>query len=717
MQERKVTVKNKNGQTIAVFRNDYAVSDRNAQKNVMVSPTIDIVSNGSSTLTFQMLIESEKWQQIKHPENLYYCKNRVYTALNEGSIEYDNLVVNVTLVELWYLLAYTYVQAHNTNTEIEPIDTHTVKILPKTDPKYKLTVNGVTYEDSQVTDSRGIVMPRGSAGYALWAILKGTDWTLGVCDVLPDGFSAANDYGVFNVESDMKSALENIQLIQELYGGILDWDSEHKILNLRDEGKESDFNTWKGFVARQEKNLIDYPKVTWDNNLITRLYPLGNGNLNIAKVNNNKNYIDNFSYTAAVYEGYLQNANIYDTNDDGGQKTLKFWGERQLEKLCRPRKKIDYTIVDKRGTPEGWAEPFDINHIVKAYYNDTETGEEVFEYLRIIHVTENWFWPGSDTVIEVGDKISDDYELIYQTYKTVQNAAPTDSSGNISAEDIVVELPFEYLYELYGDDWATVYGYGGGYGSLALLTNIHAEHETENTQAIADLSAYADATFATIESFTTFEHWTENEFSQSWTKINQTSSALEAQITLEANHYNETKEAISNANAQIQLTANDLEAKITSTANYAKEYADGRFTEANAIITQVSNSLSAEVNAKASYDYVNQKTGEVSSSLAEFRAYADQNYASASLTAKINNTVASLDLTVKSLQNGNGEISVAKLTADNVTIRASAYGVVAVSSIDCSLLVCSSTFTYKGHPVSVKTVKTDAGTYHLLGIY
>ena len=86
MEKRTVTVTDKNGNKIAVFSNDTAIHSKEAQKNIMVSPTISIASNGESTLTFEMLIESEKWQQIKNPENLYHCNNRVYTALNEQSI-------------------------------------------------------------------------------------------------------------------------------------------------------------------------------------------------------------------------------------------------------------------------------------------------------------------------------------------------------------------------------------------------------------------------------------------------------------------------------------------------------------------------------------------------------------------------------------------------------------------------------------------------------
>ena len=630
MEERFVTVKDKNGKLIAKFSNKTPALSNSDKKNLMVSPTIDITSNGDSTLSFQMFVASEKWQQIKDPQNLYYCNGRGYTPMNEQSYVYSGPVVNVTLVELWYLLAYKYVQAHNVDTSVEALDDHTVKILPKTDTKFKLTVNGVQYDDSEVKDSRGVVMPRGSAGYALWAILKGSGWSLGVCDVLPDGFDAANDYGTFNVESDMKDVLQNIQYIQQLYGGILDWDSQNKVLNLRDERKEgTDFNTWKGYAIRKGKNLSDYPTITWDNNIITRLYPLGNGNLNIKKVNNNKGYVDNFSYTTDIYESYLQNANIYDTNDEGGQKTLRFWAEQQVAKYCKPRKSITYTIVDSRAVNDQSHETFDINHIVKAYYQDTESGAEVSELLRVQHLTYNWFFPSSDSTVEVGDKISNEIELFYQVYKQTENSAATDANGHLSGSDIYLEVPEEY--------WDSLFGGSFGYASLQTITNLHAEHETENTLAIADLRVYADDTFATITSFTSFQEWTEDEFKESSTRIDQVSSALSAQIELEAQHYEESLEYTKQSVANLKLYVDGDFAQAQLSAAYA--YADNKTNQvSNALASfeSYANSTFATTSQLSSYTTYSAVGTLISQSEASIKTYADQNYASITLSATVN---------------------------------------------------------------------------------
>lgn len=456
METREITVKDKNGNRIAVFTNTSACNSDEVAVNLMIAPTINLVSNGESTLSFQMLSRSEKWQQIKDPENIYECNGREYTPLNAHSIVYSGDIVNVTLVETWYLLEKKYVQAYNVDTNIEAIDEHTVKILPKsTDP---LFINGTSYSDSSVKDSRGETMPRGSAGYALWSVLKGSGWSLGICDVIDPEFDPSNDWGCFNIETDMKDVLYNVQFIQQQYGGILVWDSVNQTVSLRSESvSNSDFNTWKGYSVFKGKNLQDNPTITWDNDLITRLYVLGQDNLNIKKVNNQMGYVEDHSYTDAIYIGYSQNQNIYDTtaseDDDSdqseyeqaasvnGQKALLYWGQEQVKKLSKPRKSVSYSIVDIRGDSESeFYEDFDINDIVKAYYIDSDTGEEISEELRIQHLQYNYFFPSTDSVIEVGDKIANEVEIIHEIYKTQKYETVKSNALKQVATAVVTEV-------------------------------------------------------------------------------------------------------------------------------------------------------------------------------------------------------------------------------------------------------------------------------------
>ena len=177
-----------------------------------------------------------------------------------------------------------------------------------------------------------------------------------------------------------------------------------------------------------------------------------------------------------------------------------------------------------------------------------------------------------------------------------------------------------------------MFGGSFGYASLQVITNLHAEHETENTEAIADLRVYADDTFATITSFTSFQEWTEDEFKASSTRIDQVSSALYAQIELEAKHHEESLEYTQESVANLRL------------------YVDGDF---------------AQAQLKASYAYSDAKTKEVSNALASFEAYADRTYAQASVSA----TYSYVDSQVNAL---NSSIASVKATADRASSSVSA---------------------------------------------
>lgn len=426
MDKKEIIVKNKDGNVIAVFTNENLASKDDFAIDVMVAPTITLVSNGESTLSFQMLSESPKWNLIKDIENTFECNGREYTYLNSGSIIESGHVVNVTLVETWYLLKKAYLSAYNVDPDEDSVDIHTIKILPRSESPLRIAVASgnivYEYDDSVVKDSRGVLMPRGSAGYAMWAILKHTIWNLGICDQIASDFDTSTGAGCYNIETDMKSVLYNLQYIQQQYGGILCFDSKNKLVHLRSEEIESDFNTWKGYSIRRGKNLDSPPSIIWDNDITTALYVLGNDNCTFASINQGAPFVEDYSYVNFVYEGYIQNQNIFDTGDDYGKQQLLSWGKRKVKELSRPRKTVSYSVMDIRGTDDtgesdGFYEDFDINDIVKAYYTEAGSNEEIEEELRIVKLQYNYFFPGTDSVIEVGDKFANVVESVYDLVK------------------------------------------------------------------------------------------------------------------------------------------------------------------------------------------------------------------------------------------------------------------------------------------------------------
>ena len=650
---KQIKVTDKLGNKLAVFDNSEVYKSHETMRNTLAEPILHIESGKIATLNFKILSDCEKWKQVNHPENLWYCEGRVFTMLEENSVSYDGNLANVTLYEIANLLKREYAQIQNMDTKIEPVDIHTIKILPRSKQEFKLTINGVKYEDRVVKDSRGITMPRGSAGYALWALLKASKqgWKLGVCDVLPKDFNASKDIGSMQLESDQESIFENIQHIPELWGGVLVYDSLNKVIHLRDESiADSDFNTWNGFTAREGINLLEKPQIQVDNNIITKAYILGNGDLSIKQVNDNKEYLENYSYTNEVYEGYLRNENIHYTgsNSTSGQSQLKLWGTRELEKMCRPRKVYLFSVLDRSIEDDFSHMTFAINDIAKIYFTDAETGKTTSDTQRIIDIQYDVFSRAECSIL-AGDKIlnkQEIYKLIYDN--SAGSVTVPDWSGGFNASDIVINIPDEWV------DWIGGSSSSSSYSSISTdqLFEIYVEKITENTNANAGLKLYADETFSTIETFTNFEKKTDNEFLKSWTSINQTNSALEAQIALEVGHYEETRNSIAESNTRITATANSLQSQISLEAKHYKETKDGIAT-ANANIAIAANNLSASINAEANYRSQGDKAN--SDAIASFKAYASSNYATVGMLASTNSKVASVEATTSDL---SSEVSI-----------------------------------------------------------
>ena len=207
----------------------------------------------------------------------------------------------------------------------------------------------------------------GSAGSALSYLLQGTGWTVGTVDVT----------GTYDLETEKESVLYNINQVQEKWRHPL-WDSINKTLPC---------------VMRKPTNLIQvsirYAKIlkryhrTDDYYIVTRLYPFGENDLNIANVNGGLLYLDNHSYSDDILEGVWYNQDIAD------QTQLKIAGEKQLAVMCRPRHNYKTEVLDLRSLPGYGHETFNRSDMVDLIDEDLGTDAQV----RIIRYRYNVFQP------------------------------------------------------------------------------------------------------------------------------------------------------------------------------------------------------------------------------------------------------------------------------------------------------------------------------------
>jgi len=336
------------------------IRDSEGNLRAYLSPESDFVKdcyinnrlNEECTLEFLLPLTSNKWQEL-NAECRIIADDREFIILKPDCIETQRddqgrLWGKVMAVESWALLNKEYVTVSN-DPMMEEVPEFAVVIV------------------SGGPSTGGY--PQGSAGSALTYLLQESEWELDTCDVV----------GTYDLETEKESLLANIKEVQRLWGGYLVWDSINKKLSLRSETTWQDYS---GFQVRYAKNLKHITKTT-NYDLVTRLYPFGENELDISSVNDGVKYVENFSYTDKIYVGVYQDQSIYDP------QSLKDKAIEVLEKLSRPRYTYHVRIADLRTLPEYSHEDFKIGDLVDVIDEELETNVRA----RIERYKYNVFMP------------------------------------------------------------------------------------------------------------------------------------------------------------------------------------------------------------------------------------------------------------------------------------------------------------------------------------
>lgn len=394
----KVEVLDRYENVIAVFKKD-DVDD----EDKMINPMVNLLQNGDCTFSFQISIYSKKWKEIQSVENFYRVNGRVFSPKFEGAYIEDltnsnQNLITVNCYERQNLLQREYVRAWNSETGFANIDDFMVVIVSGGD--LPLKNNGVEVNPTYTI---------GTAGYILQGLLFNTDWSVGIVDV----------EGTYDFETDMTDVYNNILKVQEMFGGILVWDSLNKIVHLRDELK---YRNYSGYEVRWKKNMESLSK-RYNNKIITRVIPLGEAGLNIKSVNNGVNYLENYDYSPVVSSEIINNDDIYEPEQ------LKKWGERMLKDLSRPSKEMTVSLKDLRKVRGYELEEFDLNDIVDVI---DYKGIEGIEQLRVISWQYNVF-AIYDSVVELGDTTLNTNDV----FRKISNATNDIINGTLSSSKVV----------------------------------------------------------------------------------------------------------------------------------------------------------------------------------------------------------------------------------------------------------------------------------------
>lgn len=392
-----VYVLDKNEVLIAIFKKD--------DENTIINPRVVETQNKEATFTFSISQNNPKWQQIKNPENLYIVNDKVFSTNFDGCFtetinESNEDLVSVVAYERQKLLSRKFVRAWNSTTGFAAIDTFMVVIL--SNGNEELVNNG---------DFVSSLHEKGTSGYVLDALLFGTGWSTGICDV----------EGIFDFETDQVDIYENILKVQEIWGGILVFDSLNKKVHHRDETKWLPYN---GYEVKYQKNMQSLEKL-YNNKIVTKLCPLGEGGLNIKSVNDGSEWITNFEYTDSILEGIENNPDIYEPEQ------LKRWGERKLKDLCKPRKELTVQAVLLYQLEEYELETIGLNDIVDVInYQEIEND---IEQLRVVGY-EYGLWDKSDAVLELSDITLESTDI----FKKNVQATNDINNGTLNSNKVVV---------------------------------------------------------------------------------------------------------------------------------------------------------------------------------------------------------------------------------------------------------------------------------------
>jgi len=546
-----------------------------------------VTINESSTLELQLEKSDRKWAYFSKPDMTAEVNGRVYCVWGEDSVkasrDMSGTHLPVVLKELWYKLGRKYITAYNiniaTSAEFDHIDQHMVVLLGNSpDPLY---ING-----SRVSNPYTV----GTAPYMFWCMLYGTGWSLDTryADYWPDG--------VFDLETDKQSVLENVQLLQSFYGGMLFWDSKNMRMALVDETK---YQPYEGFQVRYAKNLVSIERRD-NHDIITRLYPYGNSYLNIAAVNSNREYIDNFTHTTEIREGILTHNDIYT------QSSLLTWGKRQSELYGKPRYAYSVDLFRYREEVGRAIPQPELGKLGKVIDPDVVPGGTT---KRILSMDQNVF-VDYDCSIIIGDIIST-FEGKFKDIEDDAGKAGGAISGTGQIPGAIVKGSTPAL------DKANVYW-------ASVIEDTENQLRTAITQTAAQIRLEAQDMKNGLEasiSLTASQIRLEVKDVQNGlqSSINMTASeirlevsnvkaGLESSITLTASQIrSEVKDIQSGLQSSITQTARDIRAEVSAV--------DGRVSSvkitADAVTTEVKNARGSSSTLKVALDSITSRVTSV----------------------------------------------------------------------------------------------------------
>lgn len=234
--------------------------------------------------------------------------------------------------------------------------------------------------------------------------LAGTGWTVGEC-----GVTKKRSAGMLQVTTkDIINNLCTAFMCERVY------DTRKKTVSFYEKiGRDRGVYFLKGLNLRKLNRKSD----TYD--YCTRLIPIGADNLTIGKVNDGKNYLENYQYSDKVITAIWKDESYTDA------QALKEDGELKLQDLSKPVTSYTADVVDlARQSTEYTVLSFRLGDYITLI--DAETGTR--EKQRIVRMTEYPRQPEKNTC-ELANTVLT-FEELQQKYQAAADIIHTVVSGD-----------------------------------------------------------------------------------------------------------------------------------------------------------------------------------------------------------------------------------------------------------------------------------------------
>lgn len=276
--------------------------------------------NDIETLTFSIPLDDAKAQYIKHDEEIIYGNKRyIVTQVVDGRDDSGIETLDVTC-ELAYI------------------------------------------ELLNATKHGEFLVDRKSAVAGLEQILNGTRWTVGLIEADPNG--------IYSYKDTNKTILYIIRQWAAVVGLEIQWDSIHRTVNMLEQ-----VGTDRGAGFRYKKNLKSIKRTVTPPEA-TVLYPYGAGGLNIADLNNGREYIEDYSWYISqgltLEDARKKHKKEYIWEDDRYllASNLLDAARKKLAELSQPTISYECSVLDLSSITGLTEDKFYIGDTVKVYDSD-----------------------------------------------------------------------------------------------------------------------------------------------------------------------------------------------------------------------------------------------------------------------------------------------------------------------------------------------------------